>query len=235
MVNKDKHIEKILKLMALQKDAQALGSLSEAANAAAKVQALLLKHNLSLEEIEVSKKADIIEKNLKTSSVGWNKRKGSAIIDLYSFVARANFCKALYGRNSEDIGIRLIGEPHNIACVEFFVIQILESISILHKKAWKNYDGHLKKNKFFRSFYTGACDAICVKIEKERRKAEEQVDIQALVLVKDAKLTEYLKNVKSKSVNRRNQEHNDGYVRGYKDGEGIYIKKGIDGQENTGD
>ena len=44
-------IEKVQKLLRLQKGAEDIGSLEEAANAAEKVQTLLLKHNLEMADI----------------------------------------------------------------------------------------------------------------------------------------------------------------------------------------
>lgn len=230
MDNNEKQIEKIQKLLALQKDAVKQGSLPEAANAAAKVQALLLKYNLSIEQVEISKKAEIIEKNLMASDVGWSKTKGSSIIDLYNGVGHANFCKVLYGRrHNGDIGIRIIGEPANILCVEFFVIQILETINHLRKQEWSIYTGYLKKNKFFRSFYKGAVDAIVYKLQEERKKAEEAEQTHALVLVKDAKLSTYMEKVKVTKGRSQKTEYNEGYRKGWSKGEGIMLKKGIDG------
>ena len=44
-------IEKVQKLLSLQKGAEVIGSLKEAANAAEKVQTLLLKYNLEMADI----------------------------------------------------------------------------------------------------------------------------------------------------------------------------------------
>ena len=93
-----KILNKLQKLLALQDSAKAIGSAAEAETVAAKINELLLLHNLSLSELRESQKPEERESMGKADievDKLTNKKEGDWVYQLYCVIARHNLCEAI--------------------------------------------------------------------------------------------------------------------------------------------
>jgi len=229
-------IEKIKKLMALQESAQKVGSLEEAANAAEKIQTLLLKHNLEMFDIHSSKnKSHIKRDDLK--GVYNKKNEGEWIFILYSEIARNNFCDVILqgyfdGKDKKKYVI-LLGDKDNSEVVRFMALQAENAIRHLETLCWKKLTGQHgdKRNAFRRAYFMGAARGIGAQLRVAKEKAmKSSENVFAMVKVNSdalekAKEIEF-PNLRSGKM-RKNLSSDIGGMEGFKDGYGLSLKQGI--------
>ena len=114
-INKEQYKEVMNKLSNLKNLAEKGATAGECAAAAAALQRLLFKYNLSVEDVTQSDELTYVETYIeigaKYASI-WSRWH----YDLLSAVARTNFCKMLIMRGSKRASV--VGEPHNIAIVQ---------------------------------------------------------------------------------------------------------------------
>ncbi len=183
-------VERVRKLLALSTSQNP----HEAALAAAKAQALLFRHNLSLALVEADlepgrgdRSAFINERFDSGGRMHWRRA-------LLGAIARHNFCRGVSYSGTRDVGI--VGEPHNVAVVKDLYAFLVREISRLADlgaagnpdldpegvPAWK------------RSFYLGAARTIARRLAEQRRRdvADIAADPRstALVVSKDRELEE---------------------------------------------
>ena len=238
-------INKIKKLLELQKSAESIGSLEEAANAALKVQAILLKYNLEIADVESqqTKRKSAIEKvsmpNIKTK-----KNESEWIINLYEIVASYNFgfvvtttridnrtgCKYKF--------INLVGTKDNIDVIIFICSQLEYQIRNLEGKSWAEHnDGIRKRNSYRRGYFDGAVVGIHHKLEEAQAIAmSKNNQVTALVIDHNKRIKEELPNLfqNLKFTDKASREKKD-YVatlNGYRDGKNINIHQGLSGDKN---
>ncbi len=185
-------VERVRKLLALSTSQNP----HEAALAAAKAQALLFRHNLSMATVEAELAREpgggdlsgyVSERFDSGGRMHW--RRG-----LLGAVARHNFCRGVSYNGTREVGI--VGEPHNVAVVKHLYAFLVREITRLAglgaaeqpdlppegAPAWK------------RSFYLGAARTIARRLAEQRRR--DVADIAddprclALVVSKDRELEE---------------------------------------------
>jgi hypothetical protein len=251
MDNLEQIKEKILKLIELRDGAEKIGSLYEAANAAEKVQRILLKHNLDLAEIEGKKyeqKLGITEDALDLKDLGWDKTQGTWMLVLYRALCQYNFCTFIT-RSSGKLkiyGFYLIGTKENIEIVKYFGEQLLNRFKVMMGVAWKEYEGNDKKGKFKRGYLMGVCLGIAAKLREQfelqryetrtgpnlEPKMEGHIinKIDALIVITQNKVMEYVKKKIPNLGEGRNYvkpNGSDAVEIGYIDGRNTEINKGI--------
>lgn len=167
-------LSKIQKLLNLQEGATAVGSYEEAENAASKITALLLKHNLDLEAVKaanIANRAQVSIDDVWINTLDKTKHSESAWIQkLYISVARNNLCKVLW--TSGQFMVRIIGKSHNVAIVNYICDQLIDKIRIAEKYAWKIYyrdngDYGEKRGTWRRGFLEGAAIGIGTRLQKD--------------------------------------------------------------------
>jgi hypothetical protein len=244
MVNLDKIHDKIKKLLALAKGAEDIGSIEEAANAAAQVQKLLLKYNLELSEIDLEERKHSIENdmyNLKDIH-GWNKNQGNWLTLIYFRVSTYNFCKTIgIGTPGKycDPRVQIFGEKHNIEIVLDLCLSLISQIKALEGKRWKELQGQItdKRATFRRSYFQGCVDGINQRLYEEREaNKKEWTGTTGLVVQNDKALDlaikeKYGDNLKSST--RRQSKSMAGYSNGVKDGKAMGTKRGVQGTTNN--
>ena len=237
-------IEKVQKLIALQKGAEEIGSLEEAANAAEKVQTLLLKYNLEMDDIS-RHDPDKDQKmgRAKYQEVIAKKNEGMWIYRLYAVLADHNFCDVVYTNYRMDNGkrnkyVNLIGKKDNVQVVKFLADQLELRLRSLEVKAW-NKTGRFtneKRNAFRRAYLLGACQGIDSQLgEVKRRAMRDNSQVQGLVLANDIKLQEALAQLFPNLKTGRRTKGYSAYMAGslgYRDGKEIQIQKGMGSGEN---
>lgn len=168
-------VEKIQKLLRLQERA---GSIEEAANAASKVRAMLLKYNLDLETVQMaggssSQEEPICRPSFNTDELT-KKSEGGWIRSLTEAIAKQNMCTVI--GTGQTIGlIYIIGTATNAELVWYMVEELSHRIRGMSREAFRKYDGREKRNTYFRGYYVGAVQGIRsqmeAKIEEERAAA----------------------------------------------------------------
>lgn len=231
----DKNLEaKIRKLLKLQEGAQEIGNVHEAANAAAKLQDILLKHNLDISNINLKDHQDP-EVGQGGIDIGGRTKKneGEWILSLFHHVGLANMCHPiLIKRKGRECKIVLVGTEMNVDMTQYICDQLIPRLRDLCKKYWKKYEGTEKVNAFTRAFLKHAA------IEVGKRLKENIVDaaktnegIAGLVRVTNALVKDYVeKNFNTVPTKQRQYSASSGAALGRQAGRNVEINKGV-GQE----
>lgn len=227
----EKIIEKIQKLLALQEDAENQGSLEEAANAAAKVQTLLLKHNLDMAKVNGHEKVAVILKAVSSKGTGWNKRQGKWMQGLYQGICEHNFCNLVlsHGWDKEEIKMQLMGEPHNLEVVEYMGYSLSQTLLRMQSRAWLKYYGPDKKGTFRRGYLQGAALGIISKLREIREAALEDNDqVAGLVLVQSEKVSKFKDNkFPNLKAGRASNTSSTAIAQGFREGKKVELNKGV--------
>lgn len=240
--------EKIRKLIALQEGAQKIGSIEEAANAAEKIRALLMKHNLDLYSIQ--KEGHEEETEMQTFDTGELsvKTEGDWINMLTRVIAEFHLCEAI-GTGKARSWIYVIGKPSNVEIVWYTVEQLANRIRPMAREAFKTYKGLEKRNTFIRGYLMGAVWGIrkqlAEKAAKEAWAAKQDRDnnligTQALMMVNMTVKHRidneaYKKKVMTTTTARvKSTKSISGKVIGTQAGYGMSINAGIKGGSSSG-
>lgn len=230
-------LDKLNKLKNLQEGAVSVGSLAEAENAGAKYQDLLLKWNLSEEDVRnssIEQKVQMLEESFDTKTqFAW--RASDWVHRLLKTVARTSMCDVIIMGN----GItNVLGEKQNVALVIYFTEQLISKITIAYRAAWINYNGDENSKLFRRSFLTGAVDAISSRLYNELSKAKKESQLHKtgleIVLVKKGEMTKkYMdeQHPHSRTVRARSGSTGSisGYMQGKEAGGKMGLNKGVGG------
>jgi len=239
-------IERVQKLMQLQEGATEIGSLEEAANAAEKVQRLLMKYNLELSDISRHSpdSAQKIGKAIYRDVIA-KKNEGQWIYRLYSVLATHNFCDIIYtnfydiAQNKKNRFVNLIGTKDNVEVVKFLAEQLEMRLRILEKKAWDRAKPYgEKRNAFRRGYFMGAAHGINAQLtEVKKSMIRESTTTSALVIQNDTLLAEAVANLFPNLKPGKRPKALSGKVGGsigYQDGKNISINAGVTGSGNSG-
>jgi uncharacterized protein DUF2786 len=195
-------IEKIQKLLNLKEGAEAVNSLAEAENASAKLQALLMKYNLDLNQVasqNIANRAKVdIEEVYWDTSQYTKKSESFWIPRLFTGVARNNLCKVWWSRGN--FVVNIIGHSHNLALVQYICEQLIAKIRIAEGHAWKTYNRDNpygeKRGTFRRGFLEGAAIGIENRLEDEYYKMQTNHDnnpYAVMIVSKKKELDDWLK------------------------------------------
>jgi len=213
-------INRIHKLLNLKEGAEAVGSFAEAENAAAKLQNLLMKYNLDLQEVRKAKQEERFEMHDDWIYMGHkaDKRESTWVTLLCAAIARNSMCRV----SVHDWHIHIIGEKSNVQLILYICDQMIEKVRIAEKLAWKIHDAsdepEWKKEKrgtFRRGFYQGACHGIDARLRREREEMMEAHNPFAVMIVSQAKVVEdywiekYVKPWEDEMKKAREQQEED--------------------------
>lgn len=226
MSPQDTIINRVKKLLALTVDRGATPE--EAASAAAKAQALLFEHNLSMTQVDTHESGEIRESienidvamDANNRTIGWKKSL------LYS-IARYNFCSGVYTPGTTIMHI--IGKRSNVQVVEYLAASIGGEIDRLSQHAAKSV---LSGKASFRSSFCHG--AVAVIVERLRAQAEVNATTNAactaLVVQSKGELARAVKGFYPRLSHRRRSARvgsHDGYHAGRAAGSGIGLSRGI--------
>lgn len=171
-------LEKIKKLMALRDNP---GTPEEAANAAARINDLLLRHNLSLAQVIAhDHKRDTTSIQVHTFDLEdyQGRHDGKFGLKLISAIAMFNFCQVVNRpahRHEYDQGrCDILGKPHNVEICLYMIDYCKTHIVNMEKQYWKNYTGDEKRNSYRRGFYHGAVNAIAIRLNAQKKETIKQ-------------------------------------------------------------
>ena len=174
-------LSKIKKLLALSTSSNP----NEAALAAARAQELLMKHNLTMSQVEThGQESQYCEAFVNTGSRVWRRM-------LLVVIARNNFCEMVYDTaTSQAI---LIGEAHNQEVVTYLHQYLIGQLEPMAATAYKLSGSTIHAKSWLDSFYVGAVESINKRLETQKNEmAAASNACKSLVVVKDAELKQAL-------------------------------------------
>ncbi len=232
--------EKLKKLISKEESARQLGNLAEAEAFASKIQELLLKYALDIEELKAANQnkatAQINQEVVQLEPLMGN-HEGDWIFLLYATGATYNFCRCLFPPRQSMNYVRLIGEDVHREFVHYFVHQLLSRVRELARRSFKEYQGPDKRNTYIRSFLKGAVHGIAAKLRDEREAARRaQPQVNALVLNKDAGLNIYMANNFGRLGTKKSNApaSQAGYASGFRTGNNLNVHKGVSSNRGMG-
>lgn len=200
---RDKILDKLQKLKAHAESAAKIGSVEEAEAFAAMLQQLMLKHKISMTDIEVAEEAeaDPIERlsinwqdiKVRSNRVAWIER-------LAGIVARAYFCRILVNPGSSRI--TLVGRKSDIAIAEFMIVTLTRLAERLAKKEFgivyrqNRQAAHGFKDSFLKSFIIRLDE----RFREERDAATKGSTALVRVNAAEAAVNEYMEQFKKKAA-----------------------------------
>lgn len=246
-------IEKIEKLLALSGSANE----HEAALATAKANDLLVKYELTMEQVRLHDQEDGVGTESRSYVNTQKAQRWEQMLAAY--VARHNFCEVLVG----PYRVTFVGRD-DARKVSVYVYQQLARA--LHKMARRETRAYIKRQKakleivwnemgldrefdhrkdlrgaahhksWRASWLDGAVDGIGMQLRKQRKVHEQSEKSNALVVVRDAEVQEYLQarygKMKSKIVD--SGKNWDAYRQGHQAGSDMQINPGLEQSNSSG-
>lgn len=192
-------LDKIQKLQALQQGAEAIGSLEEAANAAEKIQRLLLKFNLDLEEALKHKKDPGIVQAIfdAADQFGYSPKEGLWLPPLFTMVGKFFMCRVVHQRGEgKNIYVIIVGRKENIEIAANAINNLVSSIRFFAKKEWLRYQNYSdqKRGSFIRAYYQGAILGLSDSIRKIKEQRESMARANQEIIIDNTSLPMVLLN-----------------------------------------
>jgi hypothetical protein len=218
-----KTIDKVHKLFSLAQSSNQY----EAELAMKKAHELLLKHNLSLIEIET-------QRNYIHKQIGDVGRKNAIKSKICSILLKFFFVELLWtfgydqNKNKEGRILEIYGTPENVSIAEY-VHDYLQNICDL---LWANYKNEKKilANKHRRTFILGVLNGFYQKLDSKSVKEKSE----GLIWNGDAALKKYFKRINPKTKKLYacySKSCDDVYTSGISIGKKLVIHKGIHDQK----
>ena len=205
----------------------------EAAAAAAKLQEILLKYNLEMEDIEDNSPVlddRYVREELELGATSGNMINWRRI--LLSGIARSLMCAAFGYQGTPKMVI--VGQTHNIEMVRHFYDYLSFEISRLADVTWEKARGRTPEHgrSWKSSFYNGAVDVVVQRLEEKYQQVSRQSShTQALVLKNEQELYNAVGNligrVRKNTVRQRYSKA--GYSRGVRAGKRVSLDKPVGG------
>lgn len=244
-----KVLEKIKKLVAKQQSAEEIGSVEEAEIFAAKVQELLMKHNLSMSQIEQDRADGMAEDTLsvKIPSIG-----GKSNFQIMNAIAKNNWCKCFTLGGTKNFVI--VGDKDNVATVKYIHSIVTPVFVNAGKNDYKNdYLPHCTDYKpigvdtYLRKYILGCASGLFDKLYEERQEMIQEDDLDkkgtneltcsALIVLNDKAVDNYIGEKHGKLVRGRktttSRRANGAYENGYDTGKNVSISAPISAGSNS--
>ena len=205
----------------------------EAAAAASKLQEILLKYNLDMEDIEENSPDagdKYVREDLELGATSGNMINWRRI--LLSGIARSLMCAAFGYQGTPKMVI--VGQKHNIEIVRHFYDYLSHDISRLADITWEKARRRTREHgrSWKSSFYNGAVDIVVQRLEEKYQQVSEQDNqTRALALRSEQELDDAVGNligrVRKNAVRQRYSK--SGYSRGARAGKKFNLDRPIGG------
>lgn len=232
MTDREKIIDKLLKIKAHAESAAKIGSEAEAEAFAAMLQQLLMKHKIEMTDLEVEREE--AEEPVGKHEVNWTdqvevrKTRVAWIERLAGIVAKAYFCRILVVPGSSRI--ILVGRKSDVAVAEFMIVTLTRLAEKLAKKERdKVYrQDRAAANGFQASFLKSFIIRISERLDAERAGAESS-SCTALVRINraEAAVNEFMSQyTKKASIVRGSRQDSNalGWRRGREVADGLSLR-----------
>ena len=232
--NMEKILNRIAKLMQMADG----GTKHEAEVAAKMAQSLLIRHNLSMSDVNnnIDETERAIMDELFNMRDTWKKVEGNWISSLYHVVAINNLCKIIVHGGGKWKNITVIGSKANVSMVNFTCMQLIPRLREAEKQEWSWYNGYDKRNVFIRGFFQGAVAGISKQLSEALQDLQaEDKNVEGLVLYNDKAVTEY-RDQKWPNLGKSRGSRSsswDGYKSGKNVGSNMSIRRGVGGSKST--
>lgn len=198
-------IQRIKKLKAHAESAEKIGSLEEAKVFMAKVQELMIEHNLSMMEIDSAKEDEEVLKGFSyveavsyADGTYYNCRKM-----LIKVLAQYNFCQIVIDKQRKEFTVYGNGiNVDNVVWMYWYMAIRMKSLAL------EAYREHRNENrfKFISDYMLGAVQGIREALEEERTKHN---NVTALVLYNDKMVEKYMEQLGVTYVVKRSKVRTD--------------------------
>lgn len=165
-------LDKLQKLLALEARP---GSVGEAAAAAHMISKLLMRYNLSRQNVQdkVTEQENAIHRKEGCFDNFQTQYDGDFAKQLLAHIAFFNFCQMLYIAAPKDKGkgsFILLGKKHNVEIAYYLFDYCINNLTRLFDEHWEKNKKHIteKKNIHKRNFYKGAVFALAARFEEMR-------------------------------------------------------------------
>ena len=204
----------------------------EAAAAAAKLQEILLKYNLEMEDIEEDSPVSddkYVKEELELGVTSGNMINWRRI--LLSGIARSLMCAAFGYQGTRQMVI--VGQRHNIEMSRHFYDYLSSEIDRLADATWMKARNRTREHarSWKSSFYNGAVDIVVQRLEEKYQQVSKQDShTRALVLRNERDLDDAVGNligrVRKNTVRQRHSKA--GYNRGVRAGKRVNLDRPVD-------
>lgn len=206
----------------------------EAATAAKKLQELLFKHNLQMQDVPEKQEGPEFVK------IKFDLGEGRAVAwkrDLLNAVSRYNFSRSFYHHDVDARGhlhrvnwMWLLGQRHNVEVVQYLMSYLSGEIIRLSDVKYDE-EGYGNKASWKTQFCYGAVQGVAdvLRAQFEDNRTSNSMTM-SLVVVKDKELTQFVQKSfgKLSSMNLSGRKDTDTFNRGREAGHNIQIRKGVE-------
>lgn len=229
----DNILTRIQKLLALTESRGATPD--EAASAAAKVQALLFAHNLSMADVEQHAAEPPDDMGREDVEAAGPVICAGFTGTLLQIIARWNFCKAI-----QILGTRrsvIIGKPHNVEVCRYMTDHLSAALHKMAREAHKASDGSTPFVRFYNAFWKGALSVINQRL-REQHEASTAASAASTALVVqsngqlEAAVTRLMPGAHTRATPRPTSQ--DGYLAGQEAGRRVPLHAGIGSRGTQG-
>jgi hypothetical protein len=220
---------------------------AEIENAAARIQEILLKYNLTMADIsskDPKKKETMGRGNFHLDGLQ-KKTEANWVFNFLSVICEHNLCAAVLtysptkGKHRGTVNI--IGTHFNIEMVKFLASQLIPRIKNACKTAWKEFADKVdeKENTFKRGFYRGCVLGIHYKLQAQEEQLKRENSNMGLMVIKNwgevikAKDEIFGNNLKENKAGQSGRKQSDSILIGYKAGQDMEINKGLGNDKET--
>jgi hypothetical protein len=219
-VDLQKILDKAQKLKTLSERA---GTPEEAANAASKLQGMLLRYNLTLQAVEENVQP---EYNKEDFELNENRNHKGWAASLYHGIGKANQCETIFFPGTAKMSI--VGRKHNIEMVNYLYGYLINQIKGLAERATAGqYEGQAR---YRRAFCIGAVSTVRKRLREEvDAVVSEQPSYGALVSTEKALVLKEFKTQfpRTRKGSGSSYSSGSGFSDGREAGKGIGIRGGI--------
>ena len=241
-----KILETLQKMKALYEDAKRINNEGEAEAAAAMINKLLIKYNLTMEDIgEHKEESEIVKDTIRGDNYAM---RGWWEAELTNVLCRYNLCQSLtYGRHYDRIII--VGKKENVEIVKWMKETLADryvSISKIRYKQYKEkvYSGEIDcyemptLHRYQRAYLMGVCRGLSAKLEEIKKQNEQKYNeqITALVVNNKAALQKFYDQQGwnlGKGYRYNRTSCSDATRKGYSDGYKANVNRPLSGKSKT--
>lgn len=223
--------ERLQKLLRKSESAKELGSLEEAEAFAMKAQQILMEYNLTEDQIDLSHKEKVIEDYMQDKDF-LPKNESRWLVLLYHCICKHHLCRGISHSHGK-YGFSIFGEKTNVEIVKYICDQLEVRIRILAKEAYRSYQGHEKRNAFYRGFFFGAVEGIDAKLSENKQEIiKNNENLYGLIVRKNEEVNKAVKETYGGTLGRGKGTRTSaahGREIGYQKGKSMEIHKGVGG------
>jgi len=223
-------LSRAAKLQALSDRA---GTPEEAATAAAKLQDMLIRHNLTLQQVEQETRTkpayEVKDHRLQENRVNraWER-------SLHHGVAKANQCESIYWKLTDPPHMRIVGRAHNIEMTHTMFVYLREQIKLLARTAAEYSEN---PTAYRRAFCLGAVDTIRDRLRETTNTIQrETAQNNALMIVEQQLVKSAVRDILGptrRSTTRSSYSSGSGFSAGRQAGHHIGLRRPIPGAGNA--